>query len=192
MGALAPFPVLLHCDAGTPDDVFAAMTADLPGRVQVLPRMRTGWAKWENVAAEVAGYRAALASTDAGHVAVLTGSDYPLASADEIAGLLAANRDDRSSTSTRCRTRRGVRTAGGRGSGSGTGRGGSTCSGCRFPAVSRTTWCSAAARSSRSWRGTTRRPSSTRWTVARTWCRSGAGCGSPMSRSSPRCCSHRR
>jgi hypothetical protein len=90
--ALDPFPVFLHCDARTPDDVFAAMTADLPERVHVLPRMRTGWAKWENVEAEVAGYRAVLASTDAEHVAVLTGSDYPLAGADEIVDLLRANR----------------------------------------------------------------------------------------------------
>lgn len=86
--ALDPFPVFLHCDARTPDEVFAAMTADLPDRVRLLPRIRTGWAKWENVAAEVEGYRAALACTDATHVAVLTGSDYPLGNAAEVAELL--------------------------------------------------------------------------------------------------------
>lgn len=91
VAALDPFPVFLHCDASTDDDVFEAMTAGLPERVHVLPRMRTGWAKWENVAAEVAGYRAALAQTDATHVALLTGSDYPLADADEISALLTAN-----------------------------------------------------------------------------------------------------
>jgi hypothetical protein len=91
VAALDPFPVFLHCDASTDDDAFAAMTADLPERVRVLPRMRTGWAKWENVAAEVAGYRAALAETDATHVAVLTGSDYPLAGAAEIAAVMTAN-----------------------------------------------------------------------------------------------------
>ncbi|MGN8050888.1 beta-1,6-N-acetylglucosaminyltransferase [Curtobacterium sp. 22159] len=89
--ALDPFPVFLHCDARTPADVYAAMTTALPDRVHVLPRLRTGWARWENVEAEVAGYRAALAATDAGHVAVLTGSDYPLASAAETTALLAAN-----------------------------------------------------------------------------------------------------
>src|SRR3954454_16524877 len=70
--ALAPFPVFLHCDARTPDDVFARMTTDLPDRVRLMPRRRTAWARWENVAAELDGYRAALVDTDASHVAVLT------------------------------------------------------------------------------------------------------------------------
>lgn len=92
--ALDPFPVFLHCDARTPESVFRAMTDGLPDRVRLLPRIRTGWAKWENVAAEVEGYRAALAETDATHVAVLTGSDYPLAHPDEIRALLEAHRDE--------------------------------------------------------------------------------------------------
>ncbi|MFZ6993539.1 beta-1,6-N-acetylglucosaminyltransferase [Curtobacterium sp. RRHDQ66] len=91
--ALDPFPVFLHCDARTPEAVFRAMTDGLPDRVSVLPRIRTGWAKWENVEAEVSGYRAALDMTDASHIAVLTGSDYPLADAAEITGLLAAHRE---------------------------------------------------------------------------------------------------
>lgn len=89
--ALDPFPVFLHVDVRTPDDVHAAMTADLPARVRLLPRMRTGWAKWENVAAELAGYRAALAESGATHIAVMTGSDYPLANPAEITALLDAN-----------------------------------------------------------------------------------------------------
>ncbi|SDT19605.1 Core-2/I-Branching enzyme [Friedmanniella luteola] len=88
VAALDPFPVFLHCDISAPEAVFAEMTSDLPARCRVLPRMRTGWARWENVAAELEGYRAALA-TEATHVAVLTGSDYPLASTDEIDALLA-------------------------------------------------------------------------------------------------------
>ncbi|WP_083420795.1 beta-1,6-N-acetylglucosaminyltransferase [Curtobacterium sp. MCBA15_009] len=91
--ALDPFPVFLHCDSRTPDDVHRAMTEGLPDRVRLLPRIRTGWARWENVEAEVAGYRAALAETDATHVAVLTGSDYPLASPAETTALLEAHRD---------------------------------------------------------------------------------------------------
>ncbi len=86
--ALDPFPVFLHCDARTSESEYRAMTADLPDRVRLLPRMRTGWAKWENVAAEVEGYRAALAGTDASHVAVLTGSDYPLGNPAELTRLL--------------------------------------------------------------------------------------------------------
>jgi hypothetical protein len=90
--ALDPFPVFLHCDPTTPDDVFQAMTTGLPERASVLPRVRTGWARWENVEAELAGYRAALATTDATHVALFTGTDYPIASAAEIAELLDAHR----------------------------------------------------------------------------------------------------
>jgi hypothetical protein len=92
IAALDPFPVFLHCDAGTPDEVFAAMTTDLPDRVVVLDRLATGWAKWENVAAELAGYRAALQTTDATHVALLTGTDYPLAATEDIAAVLDEHR----------------------------------------------------------------------------------------------------
>ena len=88
VAALDPFPVFLHCDVSTPDDVFAAMTADLPERCVVLPRIRTGWARWENVSAELEGYRAALESTDATHFALLSGADYPVASSAEIASTL--------------------------------------------------------------------------------------------------------
>jgi hypothetical protein len=91
VAALAPFPVFLHCDRSTRAEVFAAMTADLPSRCTVLPRLATGWARWENVAAEIEGFRAALATTGASHVAVLTGSDYPLAPSTEIEALMAAH-----------------------------------------------------------------------------------------------------
>jgi len=91
---LEPFPVFLHCDARTPDSVFRAMTEGLPERVRLLPRIRTGWARWENVAAEIAGYRVALETTDATHVAVLTGSDYPLANPAEISAFLDAHREE--------------------------------------------------------------------------------------------------
>ncbi|WP_104128368.1 beta-1,6-N-acetylglucosaminyltransferase [Cryobacterium sp. Y57] len=88
--ALDPFPVFLHCDSRASPGVFAAMTTDLPQRCTVLPRMKTGWARWENVAAELAGFRTALESTFVTHVALLTGADYPLASAEEITDTLTA------------------------------------------------------------------------------------------------------
>jgi hypothetical protein len=91
VAALAPFPVFLHCDRSTPADTFLAMVDRLPPHCTVLPRMATGWAKWENVTAEIEGYRAALATTEASHVAVLTGSDYPLASSAAIDSLMAAH-----------------------------------------------------------------------------------------------------
>ena len=89
VAALAPMPVFLHVDAATPDDVVAAMHEGLPDTVRVLPRLSTGWASYELAEAELAGYRAALAETDADHLVLCTGSDYPLASAHEIAATLA-------------------------------------------------------------------------------------------------------
>jgi hypothetical protein len=88
IAALDPFQVFLHIDARTPDATFAAMTADLPSRCTLLERTATPWAQWGIVSAELEGYRAALETTDATHIAVLSGSDYPLASATEIAGYL--------------------------------------------------------------------------------------------------------
>ncbi|MGY1696285.1 MULTISPECIES: beta-1,6-N-acetylglucosaminyltransferase [unclassified Geodermatophilus] len=88
MAALDPFPVLLHCDARTPSTVFREMTADLPGRVTVMPRHETPWGLWGAVEAELEGYRLALHATDAGHVALLSGADYPLVSSGVIADVL--------------------------------------------------------------------------------------------------------
>jgi hypothetical protein len=91
VAALDPFPVFLHCDARTLQATFVQMTHDLPARVTVLPRRPTPWGSWGAVLAEVDGYRASLATTSASHVALLTGSDYPLASSaavlDRLAGL---------------------------------------------------------------------------------------------------------
>ncbi len=86
--ALDPFPVFLHCDRRTKDDVFAAMTDKLPDRCVVLPRLPTPWAGWNAAAAEISGYRAALAQTGATHLAMMSGSDYPLASTSRIADYL--------------------------------------------------------------------------------------------------------
>ena len=80
IAALDPFPVFLHCDSRTSRATFEEMTRDLPARVTVLPRRPTPWGSWGPVLAEVDGYRAALATTPASHVALLTGSDYPLVS----------------------------------------------------------------------------------------------------------------
>jgi hypothetical protein len=92
VNALDPFPVFLHCDARTPPDVFERMTVDLPARVRVLPRHVTPWATWGIVAAEIAGYRAVLDDTQSSHLAVLSGSDYPLAPTQEIRRVLEAHR----------------------------------------------------------------------------------------------------
>ena len=91
--ALDPFPVFLHCDSRTPDAVHRAMTTGLPRRVTLLDRIPTPWAGWNLVEAEVAGYRAVLATGHRGHIAVLSGNDYPLASTGVIASLLDRHAD---------------------------------------------------------------------------------------------------
>lgn len=89
LGALAPWPVALHVDINTAPDVHAAMTDRLPATVHQLARLRTGWARWENVEAELNGYRAVLADPGVTHVVVMTGSDYPLASTGAIEAFLS-------------------------------------------------------------------------------------------------------
>jgi hypothetical protein len=86
--ALEPFPVFLHVDARASEATFAAMTADLPSRCRVLKRIPTPWAQWGLVAAELEGYRTALKATNATHFALFSGSDYPIASAEEISTIL--------------------------------------------------------------------------------------------------------
>jgi hypothetical protein len=89
--ALAPFRVYLHCDVTTSGEVYDEMLAGLPPNCETLPRIRTGWARWENVEAELSGYRAALRDESITHVALLTGSDYPLAATDEIVEFLGGH-----------------------------------------------------------------------------------------------------
>lgn len=91
LAALDPWTVALHIDVRTAYDVHAGMTAGLPNRVRLLSRLRTGWARWENVEAELNGYRAVLADPDVTHVVVMTGSDYPLASTADISAFLGAH-----------------------------------------------------------------------------------------------------
>jgi hypothetical protein len=88
LAALAPMPVFLHVDAATDDDVAKAMVAGRAETVRLLPRLRTGWASYGLAEAELSGYRAALAETDAEHLVLCTGADYPLASARQIAATL--------------------------------------------------------------------------------------------------------
>jgi hypothetical protein len=59
----------------------------LSGRVTMLPRLDTRVSSWSLVLAELAGLGAAVRTTNAEHIAVLSGADYPLSTVD---GLLAA------------------------------------------------------------------------------------------------------
>jgi Core-2/I-Branching enzyme len=90
IAALDGVPVFLHCDAATPAPVAGAMTSGLPARVTVLPRRPTRLASWSLVAAELAALRVALAATRADHLAVLSGSDHPLVSVQDLVQELAA------------------------------------------------------------------------------------------------------
>ena len=91
--ALDDVPVFLHCDLRTPAAVFEDMTRGLPHRVTVLDRLRTSLGSWSLVQAELNGVRAALASTDADHVLVMSGSDYPLVPVAELRAELDDWRD---------------------------------------------------------------------------------------------------
>lgn len=93
VAALEDVPVFLHCDATTAPYVLADMVTRLPKHVTVLERLPTSVASWSLVAAEIAGVRAALARTTAEHIAVLSGTDYPLVSVQVLVEELEAWRD---------------------------------------------------------------------------------------------------
>jgi hypothetical protein len=84
IAALADTPVVLHCDARTPAPVFREMTAGLPERVSLAKRVRTTVTSWSLVNAELTALNEAVHRTGADHIAVLSGSDYPLLPMAEI------------------------------------------------------------------------------------------------------------
>jgi len=81
-GALDGLPVFLHCDTKASDEVVGRMRAHRD--VYLLPRRDTRLGGWSLVAAELSGVEAALQRTSAGHIAVMSGADYPLLSTAEI------------------------------------------------------------------------------------------------------------
>lgn len=92
IGALQGADIFLHCDARTPTDVARAMVPPGASRVHLLPRRRTALASWSLVEAELAGLEAALARSGADHIAIMSGSCYPLASLEAIESQLAGAR----------------------------------------------------------------------------------------------------
>jgi hypothetical protein len=89
VAALDDVPVFLHCDARTPDSVAGEMLRGLPPRVTVLPRRDMRMSSWSLMAGELDALRTALSRTRAEHVAVLSGSDYPLVSMQALVEELA-------------------------------------------------------------------------------------------------------
>ncbi|MFZ0089663.1 MAG: beta-1,6-N-acetylglucosaminyltransferase [Solirubrobacteraceae bacterium] len=90
IGALGDSDVFLHCDRNTADHVARSMVPNAASRVRWVPRRRTTLATWSLVDAELAGLSMAVETTQATHVAVLSGSCYPLVSmrqlTDELSG----------------------------------------------------------------------------------------------------------
>jgi Core-2/I-Branching enzyme len=82
-------PVILHCDRKTPAAVFDSMTSELPRRVILAPRNDTRLASWSLVKVELECIRLALDRTDAEHIVVISGSDYPLIDPSRLAEVLA-------------------------------------------------------------------------------------------------------
>ncbi len=82
--ALDDTPIVLHCDATTPEDVVHEMARGLPARVTLCDRIATRRASWSLVEAELTALRRVIKASGAGHVAVLSGTDYPLLSMEEI------------------------------------------------------------------------------------------------------------
>lgn len=90
IGALGESDVFLHCDRNTADDVARSMVPTGASQVRWVPRRRTKLATWSLVDAELAGLSMAVETTQAPHIAVLSGSCYPLLSmrdlTDELSG----------------------------------------------------------------------------------------------------------
>jgi hypothetical protein len=80
-----PSAVFVHVDRRAPD----AVLAPLPRAVHVLDRIATPWSGWGPVEATLHGLAVVLRECDAGHVVLMSGQDYPLRPASEIAGFLA-------------------------------------------------------------------------------------------------------
>ena len=89
VAAMAGLPVFLHVDSRVPRDRFTELTVGLPERVALVERYASDWASMALVEAELAGYRAALEGSDAEHLVLMTGSDYPLAPVTRIVDRLA-------------------------------------------------------------------------------------------------------
>ncbi|MFL5828710.1 MAG: beta-1,6-N-acetylglucosaminyltransferase [Solirubrobacteraceae bacterium] len=84
IGALAGTDVFLHCDRRAPDDVVRRMVSGTGPDVTLVPRRRTSLSSWSLVEAELAALRLALERSRADHIAVLSGSCYPLLSVAEM------------------------------------------------------------------------------------------------------------
>jgi hypothetical protein len=96
VAALDGVRIFLHCDAKSPREVHERMVVGSPERVTAVPRLSTYLASWSLVDAELLALRSAVNETAAQHIAVLSGSDYPLAPVETLVDRLAKDWADRS------------------------------------------------------------------------------------------------
>jgi hypothetical protein len=89
LAALDDVDVFVHCDRRAPAAVAREMLAGTGERVVAVPRRRTARSSWSLVAAELAGLALALERSRAEHIAVLSGSCYPLVGVEQLADELA-------------------------------------------------------------------------------------------------------
>jgi Core-2/I-Branching enzyme len=90
VASLEDVPIFLHCDAKTADDVVQQIVQGLPRRVTLCERLATSRASWSLVQAELNTLRHALRVSNARHIAVLSGTDYPLVSMEDLIDQLAS------------------------------------------------------------------------------------------------------
>lgn len=90
--ALDDVPIFLHCDRRASRQVIEPAMVESGNRISLLPRTATTPASWALVEAELAGLSAAIRSTNAEHVAVLSGSDYPLVEMTQLGDELQGHR----------------------------------------------------------------------------------------------------
>jgi len=88
--ALAGVPIVLHCDVKTAEESYQQIRSQLADRALFVERRDTRHAGWSLVDAELAALELAVTGTEADHIAILSGSDYPLAAPARIRAVLAA------------------------------------------------------------------------------------------------------
>jgi Core-2/I-Branching enzyme len=94
VSALDGADVFLHCDAHAPTEVAEAMVPDGARHVHLIPRRKTSLASWSLSRAEFAGLQMALERSSAEHIAIMSGSSYPLAPLEAIDAVLAPHRGE--------------------------------------------------------------------------------------------------
>ncbi|MDA8290451.1 MAG: hypothetical protein M0Z33_02045 [Actinomycetota bacterium] len=91
--ALHPLPVVVHWDRRSPAGPLRAIEQDAPPGVSFARRYATAWGSLDSVRAELWAMRQLLEHPRVNHVAVVSGSDFPVVSPQGIATVLARYED---------------------------------------------------------------------------------------------------